>query len=90
MNLFQPIDGTVVLYTKGHYNEAALFTLNDGIYAQHARGFIRLKDSDNTSAPGVYWRMIETPTEYTFSMGKMIAKQSVQAKMPRVPVARAV
>ena len=74
MSNFQEIAGTVVLNSKGVYQETSLASLDNVVYAKTDRGYIRLKKHGATTVSNIFWGPISWVSEPVFeqSTGNMI------------------
>lgn len=62
MEFFSPIpDAKVVLHRQGSYSEAALFEMNQEIYAKKGSTYIKLHGNRATTAKNTYWKTLHIP-----------------------------
>jgi hypothetical protein len=54
-HFFNPLEGTVLLRSKGLYQEAKLFESKGVLYAQFGKGFLKLLSHERTSMGAVNW-----------------------------------
>lgn len=59
MPFFTPIDGSVVLRSRGRFTEAKLHQCEGAIFARYGSSFIRLKRDGATSLDRVHWNKID-------------------------------
>lgn len=56
MNVFSVVeDAKVILYVRGVYKQADVYSRGDRFYAKHGSGFVRLLPHDTTSVPSIRW-----------------------------------
>lgn len=55
MPQFEKLDGTVVLRSRGRYQERPIYARGNVLFAKYGASFIRLKKDGGTSVDKVFW-----------------------------------
>jgi len=71
MDIFQPLQGGVLLRLNGAYSEAKLFTLDDVVYAKSGSTYIKLMGAGRTSKPKTSWSKLSINHHLTYPMDVM-------------------
>lgn len=69
---FHPLEGSVLLCSRGQYTEAKLFLNRGVVYAGNDRSKVRLLGHGATSVNGVTWYDIQPAHAYVESQGHVI------------------
>jgi hypothetical protein len=59
MSFFNPLEGSVLLRSKGSFTEAKIFERNGQIYAKRGNAYIRLMTHERTSVDKLFWSEIK-------------------------------
>lgn len=71
MHRFHLVDeAAVILQSKGVYRQVKVFRRENGLYAAHGSGFVRLYENHGTSHPTLRWDDIELPGNVSYTAGQ--------------------
>lgn len=59
MSFFTPLEGTVLLRSRGSYSEAKLFSRDGKVYAKRGSSFVKLLSHELTSVNKLNWCQIK-------------------------------
>lgn len=74
MSFFSPIDGHVVLRSRGRFYEVTLAACDGEIYAKNGKAYVKLKRDGDTSIDRLYWGLIDSTAARSFdrTTGSMV------------------